>query len=471
MNSVEKKTIISRLSGQLSSEQDLMPSIIPEKDDLSAYERVVAHAVRWLPMVGKGSLAVLDQGLISGSNFLIGILLARWMAQAQYGVYALAFSIFLLFSLFHQSLLLEPQSVFGPSEFRENQRGYLGTLLWLQIGLASLILVGLGLLACIGWGLGWSGGLPGALAGVTIAAPCILMFYLVREACYVKPNQQLAVQGSSLYFVLVMALLFVVYRKELMSPFTAFLVMGLAALASSTFLITRLKPSMSLSTESTRSSVVIRKHWLYGRWALASTFVVWLPWNSYYSLLGRYSSFADVGALRALMNLFLPLAQTLTALSLLLLPSAARKHGQEGPAGALGQTRNTMLLFASGTLAYWAIVLPLSQPIIRFLYKGQYADIVPLIPWMGLASLFWFCAHSTTISLRAIQTPSSVFIVYGAASIVCLLIGVPAVRAYGIRGAIWGINLSSVAALATGIALVRAKARDSSQPREGERIA
>ena len=61
-----------------------------------------------LPWLKKGSLAVADQALISGSNFLIGILLARWLPPEQYGAYALAFSAFLLVSLSYQSLLLEP---------------------------------------------------------------------------------------------------------------------------------------------------------------------------------------------------------------------------------------------------------------------------------------------------------------------------------------------------------------------------
>jgi hypothetical protein len=38
-----------------------------------------------VPLATKGGLAVLDQGLISGSNFLVGILLARWLAPAEYG--------------------------------------------------------------------------------------------------------------------------------------------------------------------------------------------------------------------------------------------------------------------------------------------------------------------------------------------------------------------------------------------------
>lgn len=427
------------------------------KETDSVYARLVDYSVRRLPMMGKGSMAILDQGLISGSNFLIGILLARWLAPEQYGAYALTFSIFLLFSLLQQSLILEPQSVLGPADFAENLRGYLGALLWLQTGFASLMVLVLGVSAWIGRDMGWSAGLVGALAGVTIAVPCLLLFWLVRGACYVKVSPQIAVQGSLLYCLLVTSLLFVTYHRGLMSPFVAFLLMGLGALVTSAFLLIRLKPSLRLNKGRMKLSTVSRRHWVYGRWALASAVVTWLPWNVYYSVLSHYYGLEEAGALRAIMNLFLPLGQTLTALSLLLHPIVARKLRGQGRAGVLRQAPKIMCLYAAGAILYWAVVIPFRQPIFRFLYKGHYADVTFLLPWVALASIFWFAAYAPPITLRAVQAPSSVFIVYSAASILTVLIGIPATRAYGLRGAILGASLSSVMALAVGLHLVRTK--------------
>jgi O-antigen/teichoic acid export membrane protein len=169
----------------------------------------------------------------------------------------------------------------------------------------------------------------------------------------------------------------------------------------------------------------------------------------------------EVGTLRAVMNLFLPLSQAVTALSLVILPYVARKHGQKGRAGSLDQTRNIMVLFASSGLAYGAIIIPFRHTVMRFLYNANYTDVAYLVPWLALASLFWICAHSTAIGLRAMQSPSSVCIVYGAASLVCFLVGLPASLAFGLRGVILSINLSSFAALATGIFLIRSKLRAS----------
>src|SRR2546426_8986966 len=82
-----------------------------------------------MPLATKGILAILDQGLISGSNFLVGILLARWLMPEQYGAYALAFAVFLLLSFVSQSLLFEPMAVFSGSAYRNSMRGYFRSVL------------------------------------------------------------------------------------------------------------------------------------------------------------------------------------------------------------------------------------------------------------------------------------------------------------------------------------------------------
>src|SRR5260370_12180520 len=96
---------------------------------------------RWMFWATRGSLALLDQGLISASNFVISILLARWLLPVQYGSYALAFAVFLLLSLSYQALLLEPQRIFGPTDYGDRQREYLGGLLWIHSGLEVAIFI------------------------------------------------------------------------------------------------------------------------------------------------------------------------------------------------------------------------------------------------------------------------------------------------------------------------------------------
>src|SRR5580704_3924000 len=91
----------------------------------------VAHPVRLreqLIWVRKGATALADQGLLSGSSFVISVFLARQLSAEEYGAYALAFSVFLFISSFHNGLLLEPMSVFGPASYSDRLRSYLGAL-------------------------------------------------------------------------------------------------------------------------------------------------------------------------------------------------------------------------------------------------------------------------------------------------------------------------------------------------------
>ena len=141
---------------------------------------------KFLPWVTKGGLAVLDYGLISGSNFLLGVLLARWLAPAQYGAYALAFSIFILVAFLYQALLLEPLSVFSGTAYRNNLRGYLKTTVWIHwaISLVVCLVLGATAIAAHVW---WHSAVSAlAFAGMTIATPFILIHGLGRRCFYLK---------------------------------------------------------------------------------------------------------------------------------------------------------------------------------------------------------------------------------------------------------------------------------------------
>ena len=113
-----------------------------------------------IPWVMNGGLAILDQGLITGSNFVIGILLARWMAPEQYGAYAVAFATFLLLGMLYQSLLIEPMGVFGASAYRDCVRGYIKALMWVHLLTALPMFLALVIAAEVAFRLRQPGGLP-----------------------------------------------------------------------------------------------------------------------------------------------------------------------------------------------------------------------------------------------------------------------------------------------------------------------
>ena len=440
-----------------------MPLAIPAVETWTRREQLRASLKGWLPWVGKGSFAVLDQGLVSGSNFLMGILLARWLAPEAYGAYALAFAIFILLSLVHQALILEPMSVLGPSQYRNCPREYLGNLLWIHGGLGLPITLVLGMAAWVAHEVARSPGLPAALVGVLLSAPFVLLYWLARGAFYVKLAPHSAVSGAALYCVLVLGGLWAVYHRGLLSPFSAFLLMGLGALVVSGLQLFRLRPALKLRLGNSGFSAVAQRHWDYGRWALASSFVAWIPWNIQYVLVGTATGMAGAGALKALLNLTLPVMQGSAALSLLAQPYASGVHGGEGVAGIGKATQKITLLFACIAVAYWALVTALRGRIVFFLYAGKFVEVGHLVPGVALASVLVTVSYGPAIALRAMQSPASVFVAYGVSSAIALAVGIPATRAFGLRGALLSIILSSAALLLVELALLRRKLGSSSE--------
>lgn len=398
----------------------------------------------------KGGLALLEYALISGSNFLVGILLARWFTPSEYGAYAIAFSVSLLALILYQAVLLEPMTVYGVAQYRESLRGYLQTLLWLHSGVALLVTLLLGL-AVIVIRHTHADGLAAALAGLTIAAPCLFVFAFARRAFYLQLTPGPAAAGAIIYFAMVTLGLLVMHRRSLLTPFSAFLLMGVAGLISGCVLLARLRQSLQSDDFVPPVRTVWREHWTYGRWAFAGSVAGWLPAYIYFPLLSSFAGMSSAGELRALMNVGAPIAQTYAALTMLLLPYAA---GTQLRGRSVGVAGRFTLLFLAGAALYWSVFLPFRFQAFHLLYGDRYANIIHLAPLIALESILLSAVNGPSVVLRAMKSPRSVFTAKFAATIVSLLVGVPATRIYGITGAVWAIIVCDAVALTFAALLV-----------------
>jgi O-antigen/teichoic acid export membrane protein len=404
---------------------------------------------KWL---SRGVLALMDQGLISGSNFALGVLLARWLGVAEYGVYALAFATFLLLSLVHHALVLEPMSVFGASRYRSRRSWYLGLLLRVQLVFAPVFLVLLGGFAFSIRASAFNSQLTPALLGIAIAAPSVLILWFARRALYLEYSPGRSAFGSVLYCTVLFATLATLHRLWKLSTLSAFLVMAAAAWAAAIFLIMRIRLQVRNIRVGPELKAVSIEHWNYGRWALASSFFIWVPWNSYYSVVSSFSGLAAAGKLRALMNLALPMTQTYAALALLMLPRTAVVAEEKGWPGVAREAWRISASFTVMASAYWIAVSAFRVPLLNLLYSGNYSDVARFVPWLALASIASGTVFGPLCAFRAMHSPSTVCWIYMLSSLLGAAIGIPGTWAFGLGGTIWGITISSL--LALGLAMV-----------------
>jgi O-antigen/teichoic acid export membrane protein len=417
-----------------------MSFAMPQLEVVSRGEQIRASLKSSVPWVAKGSLAITDQGLFASSNFLLNVLLARWLAPADYGTFALAYSVFLLLLVFHNALLTAPMLVFGAGKYRERFPEYLGILLRGHFG---LMLPGAALLAAAAFLLGrlYSPAVERTFLALAIAAPFILLLWLLRRAFYARLNPGWAAAGGGVYLVILLAAALALRAAARLTPATGFLAMAAASLGTCLIFLGRLRPTWATDSSSTRA--VAADHWRYGKWVAASAGPGWLTEGIYFLVLPVWVGLAEAGALKALMNLAMPALQSMAALGVLLLPILVHDRDSGGPRAMKKTMRLALALFLLGSTCYLALLRGFRHEIFHFLYAGKYVAYAtwPLL-LAGLLPLAQSLPVVVGAALWALERPDLTFWSSVASGSVALALGVPLASSLGVGGALVGLMAS-----------------------------
>jgi O-antigen/teichoic acid export membrane protein len=415
-------------------------------DDVEPVGAKKPRGAAWFAWLIKTSLAIFEQALIAGSNFLMNVLVARWLTAEQYGAYAVTFAIYMLLISVNQGVILEPMSVLASScdelEFRE----YLGSLLRVQVCIAVAISVCLLAAGLIVLAVQAQNPIAWALVALSIAMPAILLCWLLRAACYVKRAPQIATQSAFMYTVISLVGLYLLGRFAHVSGPLVFILMGLSAAAVTALLWIRLRPNLR-STISTAEQW--KKHWDFGRWELSKIGFDWIYQNVSFTLTAGFLGMAQVGALKSMMTLFLPLTQSMAALRRLVLPHLASKFDREKPAETGEAVRKLALIYLAGTALYSAVISIGGAELLRLLYSGKFSQYAYLLPLLSVASLFGIPGDAIEMGLRALRSPRSIFIASCVSAVASVCVTALLTWAFAINGAAWAIVISALASQIT----------------------
>ncbi|WP_162787710.1 hypothetical protein [Anaerolinea thermolimosa] len=367
---------------------------------------------RW---VGRGFWAVLDQALFAGSNFLVGVLLARWLEPAAYGAFSTAYSVFMLVGTLHTGLWTEPMLVYGSGRFRESFRGYQRALIadhWRLLFLSTLAFTGVGGFFL----LRGASELGLSFLGLGVATPLILYLWLVRRSAYVLIEPRLAAGGGALYMVLYLGCAGGLFRLGWLNEATAFLAMGGTALVAGGFIFSRVQKRLpGPDTAEPSPGQVRRLHWEYGRWALLAGALSWVPGNIYYVLLPLFSSLEASATLKALYNLLMPVLHFNGAISSLFIPLFT--HAKESKSLRRVCARVLIILLIPACI-FWVLLIFEGNQLMFWVYGGRYLESSKLLSWMGLLPVSSVFTGTFGGILRAMERPQKIAGIYSINAII-----------------------------------------------------
>jgi len=390
----------------------------------------------------KSTLSILDQGVFAGGNFLLNLLLARWLKPEDYGVFALTYAIFLLLTAFHNSVLVEPVSVFGPKKYLNNLIEYKKNIVAVHFFLMTIFSILLCLPAFLITHFYFIE-LKRTMLYMLLSAPFILFFYLIRKTFYINLNLRKALFSSLLNLFLIMGLVYIMYKKETLLVEFIFPALAIASFFSGLLFSFNIKSiKKEINVVNIENKTIIKENWKYGKWILATSSLTWLSGNFYYIILPFWVGLSEVGALRAYLNLPLPAIHVITALSALFIPLMSKHLHEKGIQGVFKDIKIFLFIGFFLSVVFSLLLVLFDKEILFLLYKGKYENYINMIFIVALLPLLNVLIQAFASVLRVLEKTKYIFHCYIFSSIGGLVVGVILLEILGFEGAFWGMLVS-----------------------------
>jgi O-antigen/teichoic acid export membrane protein len=384
----------------------------------------------------KSSWSLVDQVSFAAASFLLNVFLAKSLSAFEYGVFSIAFSIYVLVVVIHTALISEPMLVFGASKYDREFEKYLSNLARLQ-WILSVIIVAVLLVLSVVTSLLSQNLLASNLVALSIASPAILALIFLRRTVYIRGQQHLAGLVGVIHLLLIFFLLMfsVLLLGTRIQPWHGFLIMGLSSLVCTILLSKWLGLNIFIATFS-MSTEVIKEHWNYGRWSLPANLLSWFPWNFPYIALAIFSNGENTAYLRSYMNLILPFLHIITAMNTAIVSVLARHRYTIHYHRFLVRI---LVLIAIASSIYWLLLGIGHDEIVGFLYSGRFIDRSNLLWILACLPIFEGQIVVLVSGLRALEQSSLVFLVYLLGASVSILTSIWFIKLWDLWGLAWSM--------------------------------
>lgn len=400
--------------------------------------------VIWFKIAGliKKSFAYSDQAVVSGTNFLVGILLARALGMEAYGTFVLAWMGVLFASSLQQAIILNPLYTLLPKK-EENQKDiFKGAITGLQ-GILTLLTIVLGFLSipAIRYYL------PESVSTTfLIALPFVMGAYVsqdfLRRMLFVDGKANMALVGDIVAYGLQLPILGILWIQGYISLELALIVIGTCFTASTVLNLATLnfQPLKQLKLV-TRSSLLetLTECWTFAKYLVATSLLQWFSGNAFIVVAGGIIGPAAVGAVRIAQNVMGILHVLFLALENTVPIKAARVLKERGENGLMAFMKKIIAnaglvtLFAAGSVAVF------SRSILGFLYGEEYVSYNHVLAAFAALYLLIFLGTVLRFAIRTLEKNQYIFITYVVTTLFSVACAEPMIQAYGMYGILLGL--------------------------------
>lgn len=372
---------------------------------------------------------LIDHIIVSGSRFLISILIARFLGLEGFGIYALLWTIVTFASSVQIPITITPMMQLGPRVPERRLEQFYTTGLFVQLAytLAIIPIVTAAALPII-WGRQDAVWL---ILSLNLYIAAFNQYEFFRRYFYANGNWYAALIFDVLLYVILLGLIFgfVSYGKL---SIAAYLAMSAAPATVLCLVIVWIYPFGR--GRGIVHGAQIRQIGKIARPLLISTIAGFISGHLFIYATAAFLGPTDVGGIAAARNILGPLVILMMALENEMTRHAVLKH-KDSAESLASFARKTTLIWLSGFAGYVIVVSWFADPLLELVYGDDFGRFESLVYWLGGASLIQIVTRVQAIRLRTEGEYNTIKAANLAAMWVAVLLSVPLVYLFGLTGA------------------------------------
>lgn len=387
-------------------------------------------------------ITLLDQLIVSGCNFLLGILLTRWLGLDLYGVFALAWMGMLLASNLQLNFVLKPLMTLGPKEDENNQPAYYAATQWLNF-------LFVGFIGLIGFALVWGADMwfpDWEIDPLFPILPLAVIAFLLQE--YYR--RLFFVKGQSFRSLVMDA---IAYGGMILGTFGFFLFAELSVSTAYSIVLVSFSLSFVLGLWWARDmgtisfdalKQVLSKHWGFSSWLVGTAMLQFFGSNFFLVAAGSIVGSAGVGALRIAQNLMGLTHILFQAMENTVPIKASTALMRDGIKGMLHYLK---LVSVKTGLIIGLILLSVAlaaEPLITLVYGAEFSSQSYLLIGYCVFYATLFPGYPLRYALRSLEFTRPIFIAYILSTAFSLMAAYPMVRQWGLMGVVYGLIITQL---------------------------
>lgn len=385
---------------------------------------------------GREAWALTDQSVVSATNFLTNVMLARFMGLREFGVFALAWMSVLFVNGIQYALVVSPMMSVGPKQKSQDRPSYYGAVVFQELVLVSVcfIVVYTGL-RLVGSHIRHTDvgylALPLAVSAFAYQAQDFCRRYL-----FVTLRSRRALIDEALSYLTQLPILFVLHALHRLTSVTALWAMAgtsLLGLAVAWFWI---EP---LSLDWSRIRSIATQHWKIARWLTPSAVLQWTSGNLFVVAAPVYYGAAAAGVLKASQNLMAATHVWFQGLDNVVPAEAARRLHEGGVHRMLAYIRSVLFKWGGLTLAFALVMGAAPGFWLRLVYGPEMAQYGYVLRLWALIYVLIYVGAPLRAGLLALEFTAPVFWSYLAMTIFSISLAIPMAKWLRLDGVMIGI--------------------------------